>query len=52
MSISQNEIAHLPSRRPPPTAGRTDALPGRDLGVDHDAELIAGVEKGRMLRVV
>ncbi len=36
----------------PPAARRTDALPGCDLGVDHDAELVAGVEKHRRLRVV
>ncbi len=52
VAISSDEIAELSSRRPSPTAARANTLPGCEFGIDHESELVAGIEKGRALRVV
>jgi len=52
VTVTEHHVAHLTPRRSAPPAGRADALPRGDLSVDHDSELVAGVEKGRVLGVV
>ena len=52
MAVAEDQIPHLPPGRFEPTSAGANTLPCGDLGINEEPQFVAGVEEGRVLRIV